>query len=578
MRLLLSTIIVLFSAVAFSDEALIEWNSIHHPIKSDGGMVASQEHRASKIAAEILAQGGNAIDAAVALGFAKAVTLPKAGNLGGGGFMLVHLAKENKTIAIDYREMAPAAATEDMFLNKLGKVSLTDSRFSTQSSGVPGTVAGLLHALEKYGTLSREQVMAPAIRLAEEGIIADYPFLESLDARKIRLKQDDEVKRIYFKANGHSYRPGEKMTFPDLAKTLKLIKDKGRDGFYKGETAELFARYMAENDGLITQSDMANYKAVERQAVEGSYRGFKVVSMPPPSSGGIHIIQALNILENFNLNEMGWGSADHIHLMAEVFKYIYADRSKHLGDPDYYPVPVEQLIDKQYAKKLAGKINLKKATPSTEIGPSSFDDKESRQTTHFSVIDQWGNVVSNTYTLNFSFGSGKIVPGTGVWLNNEMDDFSAKPGVANAYGLVGGKANAIEPGKRPLSSMTPTIVFKDELPILITGSPGGSRIITTVMHQIVNTIDFKLNVAESANRPRFHHQWYPDKLFMENGFSPDTIKILENRGQNIATSRAGGSVQSISKLEKDKVYGASDPRRSGAQTIGVMKSNKLIVH
>ncbi|WP_246128685.1 gamma-glutamyltransferase [Pleionea sediminis] len=578
------SVLVLITAIfslAWADnnnDALIEWNSIHRPVKSDGGMVASQEHRASQIAAEILAQGGNAVDAAVALGFAKAVSLPKAGNLGGGGFMLVHLAKENKTIAIDYREMAPNAATDDMFLNLFGQVSLTESRFSLKSSGVPGTVAGLLHALEKYGTMSREQVMQPAINLAEKGIIADNPFLDSLNARKIRLVQDDEVSRIYFKEDAESYRVGEVMRFPDLAKTLNLIKMQGAAGFYEGDVADKFESYMKDNDGLITKKDLKNYKVVEREVIKGSYRGFDVVSMPPPSSGGIHIIQGLNILENFNLSEMGWGSADHIHVMAETFKYMYADRSKHLGDPDFFTVPTKKLIDKKYAKSIAQKISLSKATPSDKISPNQFDDKESRQTTHFSVIDRWGNVVSNTYTLNFSFGSGKIVPGTGVFLNNEMDDFSAKPGVANAYGLIGGEANAIEPKKRPLSSMTPTIIFKNGYPILVTGSPGGSRIITTVMHQIINTIDFKMNVSESAHRPRFHHQWFPDTLFMETGFSPDTIKSLKQRGQNIQESRAGGSVQSISKLNEKEVYGASDPRRSGAKSIGVSQSGQLIYY
>ncbi|NVJ60296.1 MAG: gamma-glutamyltransferase [Gammaproteobacteria bacterium] len=564
------------NSLAFADnDALIEWNSIHQPIKSDSAMVASQEHHASKVAAEILSKGGNAIDAAVALGFAKAVTLPKAGNLGGGGFMLIYLAKEDEFIAIDYREMAPMAANKDLFLDIGGDVDRQSSMFSLKSSGVPGTVAGLLHALEKYGTMKRSAVMQPAIDLAEKGFKADYPFLDSLNARKVRLKEDREVARIYFKKNGDSYLPGEQIRFPDLSKTLQRIKENGRDGFYKGETADMLVEFMSDNGGLIDHKDLADYKVIEREPVVGSYRGYKVISMPPPSSGGVHVVQALNILENFDLSKMGWGSADYIHTLTEAFKYVYADRSKHLGDPDFHPVPIAKLIDKEYAKQLSKKINLSKAVSSEEILPSNFQVDESPQTTHYSIIDKWGNVVTNTYTLNFSFGNGRIAPGTGFFLNNEMDDFSAKPGSPNAYGLLGGEANSIEPKKRPLSSMTPTIVLKDNQPVLVTGSPGGSRIITAVLHQIINVIDFGMNIAEAANVPRFHHQWYPDKIFIEQGFSPDTLQLLKQRGFNVQSSRAGGSIQSVGKTEGE-VYGASDPRRSGAASIGVMKNGALI--
>ncbi|NVJ51828.1 MAG: gamma-glutamyltransferase [Gammaproteobacteria bacterium] len=572
----LAFFLALITAAAASEPVLIEWDSIHQPIRANGGMVASQEFRASEIAANVLASGGNAVDAAVALGFAKAVSLPKAGNLGGGGFMLIYLAKEKKTIAIDYREMAPAAAHADMFLTQQGNVDKDAARYSTNASGVPGTVAGLLHALENYGTQSRQEIIAPAIKLAEQGIVADYPFLDSLNARKQRLLEDQEVAKIYFKSGGESYQPGERMVFPELAQTLKLISKDGINGFYRGKTAELFAKYMKDTGGLMTLSDLASYQVKEREPLLGSYRGLRVVSMPPPSSGGVHIIQALNVLENFNLAKYGWGSSQHVHLMTETFKQIYADRSKHLGDPDFVAVPIKQLVDKNYARSIASKINSNKATPSNAIAPVKLMGDESPQTTHFSVIDQWGNIVTNTYTLNFSFGSGKIVPGTGVFLNNEMDDFSAKPGTPNAYGLLGAKANEIAANKRPLSSMTPTIIFNGETPVLITGSPGGSRIITMVLHQIINVVDFGMNIAEAANKPRFHHQWYPDKLFVEAGYAPDVLEKLRAMGHVISASRAAGSVQSVAKDPKGEVLGASDPRRPGAKTIGVLKTGELI--
>jgi gamma-glutamyltranspeptidase/glutathione hydrolase len=413
--------------------------------------------------------------------------------------------------------------------------------------------------------------------LAKNGFVLDNPFIDSLNARKDKLLEDAEAARIFFKPDGESYRPGEKIVFPDLAWTLEQIMKHGKYAFYQGDIAKKIASYMEQQGGLITLEDLKQYKVVERVPVEGTYRGYRVVSMPPPSSGGVHIIQMLNVLEQFDLSSMGWGSANHIHLLTEVFKRGYADRSKHLGDPDFYHVPISQLTDKTYAKQIAKRISLTKATPSEDILPGKFSDIESTQTTHFTVIDRWGNIVTNTYTLNFSFGSGKIATGTGFFLNNEMDDFSAKPGTPNAYGLVGGVANSIQPGKRPLSSMSPTLVFKGDQPVLVTGSPGGSRIITSVLHQIVNLIDFKMNIAEAAHLPRFHHQWYPDQLFMERGFSPDTIKILEQRGHKIKQSGASGSVQSIS-FGDGWYFGASDPRREGARTVGVMSNGSLIFY
>ncbi|MCO7226072.1 gamma-glutamyltransferase [Pleionea sp. CnH1-48] len=567
---------LLWSTQSYADNALIEWHPIYHPIEADAGMVATQEHRASRIGAEVLARGGNAVDAAVAIGFSEAVTLPKAGNIGGGGFMLIYLAKEQKTIAIDYREAAPAAAFRDMFLDDKGDVDKNKSRYSSLSSGVPGTVAGMLHALKHYGSISRQEAIQPAIDLAAKGFVADRPYLASLDARKKRLLKDPEFARVYFNQS-KPYQVGDLIKLPELAWTLTQIKKKGRDGFYKGPVAEKIADYMSKSGGLISVDDLANYQIKERKAVTGNYRGYQVISMPPPSSGGIHIIQALNILERFPMASMGWGSAQHVHTMTEAFKRIYADRSQFLGDPDFVKIPAKDIMSKDYAKALAKNISSGKATPSSAIKAGVLH-AESPQTTHYSVMDKWGNIVTNTYTLNFSFGSGKVVPGTGIILNNEMDDFSSKPGVPNAYGLIGGEANAIEGGKRPLSSMTPTIVMKDGQPVLVTGSPGGSRIITAVIHQIVNLVDFKMNIAEACSVPRFHHQWYPDKLMLEKGYSPDTVRALQGMGHNVVATRAFGSVQSVAQDKDGKYLGASDPRRLGAQAVGVTKNGTLVFY
>lgn len=547
---------------------ILRYDAIHHPVVGTQGMVASQRATASDIGADILRQGGNAVDAAVAVGFVLAVNLPRAGNLGGGGFMLIHLAETGRTVAIDYRERAPARAHRDIFLDAEGNVDQQKARFSHLSAGVPGTVAGLLHALDNYGTLDRATVMAPAVRMAEQGLVVDYDLASVLARRSETLQRHAASRAKFFKRDGSAYRPGDRWVQPALARTLRRIAEHGRQGFYEGETAEMIVAEMAANDGLITREDLRKYQPVERDPLVGTYRGHSIVTMPPPSSGGVHLIQMLNVLEHFPLRRFGMNSAATLHHMTEAMKLAYADRSRHLGDPDFYDVPVSWLTDKTYGEALAGSINPERARPSAEIGPGEAPPRESPDTTHFSVIDRHGNAVANTYTLNFSFGSAITVSGAGFLLNNEMDDFSAKPGTPNAFGLLGGEANAIEPGKRPLSSMTPTMIFREGRPLLVTGSPGGSRIITTVLQHVVNVITFERNVASALHAPRIHHQWLPDRLSYEAGLSPDTVEALRALGHDAAPSGTMGSLQSV--LWRDGVfYGASDPRRPEAGAASV---------
>ncbi|MBV1901932.1 MAG: gamma-glutamyltransferase [Kordiimonadaceae bacterium] len=550
--------------------ALISYDTQFHPTYAQKGMVVSKEKFASEAGLSMLKAGGNAVDAAVATGFALAVTHPQAGNIGGGGFMMVYLKDTDKSIAIDYREMAPAAAHRDLFLGADGNVDNALARFSYKSSGVPGSVMGLVQALENYGTMSLADVMAPAIKLAEEGFHINRALSESLVRYSGRLQQDAVSKELFFKTGGKPYAPGELLQQPLLAETLKTIAAKGADGFYKGAVADMIVAAMNQNGGLVTLEDLANYKVVERMPVEGTFMGHKIVSMPPPSSGGVHLVQMLNVLEGYDLKNLGHNSAAYVHRVTETMKYAYSDRSKYLGDPDFTKVPVAALTSKSYAKAIWAKINLEKATPSTEIGPDPKLLRESHDTTHYSVMDKWGNMVANTYTLNFTFGNGKSVAGAGFLLNNEMDDFSAKPGVPNAFGLLGGEANSIQPGKRPLSSMTPTFVFKDGKPYITIGSPGGSLIITSVLQVVLNAIAHDMNISAAVNMPRFHHQWFPDSIFMEPGFSTDTRRLLAKMGQNVDVGavlkrkRVLGSVHSIMKLPQGIITGTVDPRRPGA--------------
>ena len=542
---------------------IIDYRERFMPVVAQQGMVASPERLAAEVGTDILRQGGNAVDAAVATGFALAVTYPRAGNLFGGGFMLIHLEQDNVQTLIDYRETAPATASRDMFLDERGAVDRRREYFSHQSAGVPGTVAGLLMAQEKYGKLERKTVLAPAIALARDGFPISFAQHFELRSRAEQLARNPEAKRLFLQEDGSALDIGTLWRQPDLAWTLEQISKYGAEGFYDGEVSKRIAAEMEQGDGLISRRDLAGYKAVERTPVRGSYRDFEVVSAPPPSSGGVHIVQMLNILEGFDLGAMGHNSAAYLHHLSESMKLAYADRSEYLGDPDFVDVPVAELTSKAYATRQRALINPARATPSTEIAPGQMLPGESSDTTHYSVADQWGNVVSNTYTLNFSFGAHIAIPGTGMLINNEMADFAAQPGEPNAFGLVQGEANKIEPGKRPLSSMSPTMVFRDGKPWLATGSPGGSVIITTVLQVLLNSMEFEMNVATAATEARVHHQWLPDLLRVETGISPDTIALLKAMGHNVEVGkRTTGRTNSI-MLEGGWLYGSTDPRRRG---------------
>ena len=554
-------------AVFAQESAILSQRDIFHPVVGSHGMVASQEEQATRVGVKILEAGGNAVDAAVAIGFTLAVTLPRAGNLGGGGFMIIHSADKNETVALDYREMAPAAATKDMYLDAAGDVDEKKSRYSYHSVGVPGTVAGLALALERYGSMPLAKVLEPAIRLAADGIEVSADLAGSLESARKRFAPWPESMKIFFKPDGSAYAPGERLVQSDLAQSLTQIGEHGPKAFYEGVIGEKIAADMKAQGGPITLDDLKAYKPVVREPVRGTYRGYEIVSMPPPSSGGIHLIEILNILEGYPIAYLGHNGAETLHLMAEAMKLAYADRSKYLGDPDFAKIPVKGLTSKAYAATLRAKINRNRATPSDEIAPGDPMPFESNQTTQFSVMDGKGNVVSSTYTINFSYGTGIVAAGTGILLNNEMDDFSSKPGVPNAYGLIGGEANAIEPRKRPLSSMTPTIVFKDGKPFLATGSPGGSRIITTVLQLIMNMIDHDMNVAAATAATRVHHQWLPDELRVEVGLSPDTVSLLAAKGHHVVVKDAMGSTQSVMHTDAG-FFGASDPRRPEALTLG----------
>ncbi|HEU4660309.1 MAG TPA: gamma-glutamyltransferase [Pseudolabrys sp.] len=537
-----------------------------HAVTSQNGMVVAQEARAARIGADILKRGGNAVDAAVAVGFAMAVTYPRAGNLGGGGFMVIHLAKSNQDIAIDYRETAPAAATKNMFLNDHGNPDPNKSRFSTLGIGVPGTVAGLALAERQYGSgvFSLADLIAPAIKLARDGIPVEDDTADSLPAVRKRLARWPSSAKIFLK-NGHVLAPGDKLVQSDLASTLQAIADKGPRAFYDGPIAEKIAAAVQAAGGIMTADDLKNFHAVLRVPVRGTYRGYEIVSMPPPSSGGVHLIEMLNILEGYDLAKLG-RNEQSFHYLIEAMKHAYADRAAFMGDPESVRMPLKGLLSKKYAASLRAEIG-EKATPAADIRAGNPQGFEGPNTTHFSVIDRDGNAVSNTYTLNFSYGLGLVAEGTGVLLNNELDDFTAKPGASNAYGLVGFDANLPGPGKRPLSSMTPTIVLKDGKPFLITGSPGGSRIITAVLQVITNVIDFHMNIADAVGAPRLHHQWRPDEVMIEPGFAPEAIDGLKARGHKITLVEPGTSANSI-EVTPEGFVGAADTRTRGALAVG----------
>jgi len=537
-----------------------------HAVTAHDGMVVAQEARAARIGADVLKRGGNAVDAAVAVGFAMAVTYPRAGNLGGGGFMVIHLAKENQDIAIDYRETAPAAATKEMFLNGKGNPDSEKSRFSALGVGVPGTVAGLALAERQYGsgTLSLADLMQPAIELARNGIPVEDDTADSLPAARERLARWPAAAKIFLK-NGAPLAPGDKLVQSDLADTLQAIANNGPRAFYEGQIAEKIASAVRAAGGIMTASDLKNFHAVLRVPVRGTYRGYDIVSMPPPSSGGVHLIEMLNILEGYDLARLG-RSEQSYHYMIEAMKRAYADRAEFMGDPEAVRMPLKGLLSKKYAASLRASIG-EKATPAAEIRAGNPQGFEGPNTTHFSVIDRDGNAVSNTYTLNFSYGLGLVADGTGVLLNNELDDFTAKAGASNAYGLVGFNANLPGPRKRPLSSMTPTIVLKDGNPFLVTGSPGGSRIITTVLQVIVNAIDFHMSIADAVSAPRLHHQWRPDEVLMEPGFAPEVIDGLKARGHKVTLVTPGTSANSI-EVTPEGYVGTADTRTRGALAMG----------
>ena len=532
------------------------------------GMVVAQEKISARIGAEILKRGGNAIDAAVATGFAMAVTYPRAGNIGGGGFMVIHLSDRNEDVAIDYRESAPKATTPQLFLSDDGKPDPAKSRDSALGIGVPGTVAGLCLALEKYGSgrFTLAELLQPAIELAREGFIVSDDLADTLPQWYRRLARFPSSARIFARPDASSLREGDRLSQPDLADTLTAIADRGPQGFYQGPVAEKLARRVADAGGIMTSEDLASYQAVIRTPVRGSYRGYEIVSMPLPSSGGIVLLETLNILQGYPLADLGQGSPASLHLLIEAMKRGYADRARYLGDPAFVDAPVASLLANDYALRLRAGIDPAHATPSSDLG-ATMPPREGSNTTHFSVVDRFGNAVANTYTLNFSYGVGLVAEGTGVLLNNELDDFTAAPGAANAFGLVGYDANLPGPGKRPLSSMTPTIVLKDGKPVLVTGSPGGSRIISTVLQVIVNVLDYRMNIAAAVAAPRLHHQWLPDQVSIEPGFSQDVVAALTAMGHRVVESPGYSSANSI-LVTPSGLLGAPDPRTRGAEAAG----------
>ena len=534
------------------------------PARAAHGMVVSTEARASDVGVEILKSGGNAVDAAVAVGFALAVTHPAAGNLGGGGFMLIRIAETGEVVAVDYREMAPAAAHESMFQDAAGEVTGSASTIGYRASGVPGTVAGLALALERFGTLPLNRVLAPAIRLARDGVELSYFESESLKRAGKLLERFPESRRIFLR-DGNPYLAGERFAQPELARSLELIARNGAREFYEGSVASLIAKDMASNGGTISLDDLKNYKAILRRPIEGDYRGYKIYSMPPPSSGGIALVEMLNVLEGYPLGLYGPGSSRTLHLVTEAMKRAFADRAEFLGDADFVSVPASGLISKSYARERRATIDPFIASEASSIGHGSPASSESAQTTHFSVVDEKGNAIANTYTLNGGYGSGVTIPGTGILMNNEMDDFSSKPGTPNVYGLIHGKANAIAPKKRPLSAMTPTIVVREGKLFLVLGSPGGPTIINTVMQTLLNIVDFGMSVQEAVDAPRIHHQWMPDRLILERiGFSEDVIQALKSRGHHVEVRGLIGDCQAIMvDPQTGTRLGASDPRMDG---------------
>ncbi|RUW62940.1 gamma-glutamyltransferase [Mesorhizobium sp. M7A.F.Ca.US.008.03.1.1] len=547
------------------------------PAKGEHGMVVTAQHLASEVGIEVLKKGGNAVDAAVAVGYALAVVYPNAGNIGGGGFMTIRF-QDGKSTFLDFRERAPLAATKTMYLDKDGNPVKGASLDGYLAVGVPGSVAGLEMAREKYGKLSRQDLMAPAIGYARDGFILNQGDAASFAGSADRLAKDPAAAAIFLKPDGKPYGIGERLIQPDLAASLAAISEKGTDAFYKGAIADAIVKASGAKGGILAKPDFEQYAVRELKPVTCTYRGYEITSSPPPSSGGVIICEILNVLEGYPLSYLGAGSAETVHVMVEAMRYAYVDRNSALGDPDFVDNPVSKLLDKAYAKDIRDKIDPFRAGVSQDLTPKGFG--ESKETTHYSIIDDEGNAVAVTYTLNGSFGAGVVADGTGILLNNEMDDFTQKPGVPNLYGLVQGEANAIQPKKTPLSSMSPTVVAKDGKPFMVIGSPGGSRIITITLEAIVNVIDHGMNIQEAIDAPRIHHQWLPDTVYVEPfGLSPDTEKLLAGMGYHLDLAdqtwgQAAGILvggKSLAEIEKGggaRYNGAIDSRAASGEALG----------
>ncbi|QDW34474.1 gamma-glutamyltransferase [Yersinia sp. KBS0713] len=558
-------------------------------VEAKNGMVVTSQYLASQVGTDILKMGGNAIDAAVAVGYAQAVVNPCCGNIGGGGFMTIHLADGTDTF-INFRETAPAAASADMYLDKEGKVTKDASLYGYLAAGVPGTVLGMDSAQKRYGKLTRQQVMAPAIKLAREGFVLTRADTDILDTTVKRFRQDPESARIFLRKDGEALQPGDRLIQTDLADTLSAISQRGTDAFYQGKIPQAVEAAAKKGGGILTAADFANYKITETAPITCSYRGYKFVSSPPPSSGGVTLCETLNVLEGYDLKSMGFNSAAYIHTLTEAMRHAYMDRNTFLGDPEFVKNPIDRLLSKSYAADIRKQIIANQATPSVEVQPG-MQPHEKPETTHYSIVDHEGNAVSTTYTVNGRFGAVVIAPGTGFFLNDEMDDFTVKVGEQNMYGLVQGATNAIAPGKRPLSSMSPTLVTKDGKTFMVLGSPGGSRIITITLQTALNVIDHGMAPQEAVDAPRIHHQWLPDEVYYEQrGVSADTLNLLKNMGYKMVEQNPWGATELIlvglagvegvspansgndsavsGKVREGYLYGANDVRRPAGAAIG----------
>ncbi|MBM3814758.1 MAG: gamma-glutamyltransferase [Acidimicrobiia bacterium] len=549
---LLRPLLVLGLIFAFVAEA-------RQPVRVRRAMVVAQEPLAADVGVEVLKKGGNAVDAAVAVAFALAVTLPSAGNLGGGGFLLARMAG-GETTFLDFRERAPLGATREMYLDAEGKPT-RDSVTGWRAAGVPGTVRGLEVAHSKYGRMSWRHLVAPAVKLAQDGFEVSYALAESLRRAQKDLEPFAESKRIFLKG-GAFHEAGGRLAQPELARTLARIARHGAKDFYEGETAKILAEESKAGGGLITLEDLNRYEATVREPLKGSYKGFSILTAPPPSAGGIGLLQMMGVLEGSGYEKAGPGAAETIHFVAEAMRRYYADRSRHLGDPEFHRVPWKGLLNPRYIAAQRASINRNRASVSSEVEPGDVSGYESTETTHFSIVDAGGNAVALTYTINESYGNGVTVPRLGFLLNNEMDDFAAKPGSPNLFGLVQGEANAIAPGKRPVSSMTPAILLRGGKLYMVIGAPGGSRIVNGVMQAILNVVDFGMNLQDAVDAPRFHHQWMPDQISLEKGFSPDTVELLKSKGHKIAPIEGVARVEAI-LIEGGWLQGATDGRGSG---------------